>query len=81
MPNTILVTGATGYIARHILAGLLQRGHNVVGSARSEERDTEIRSALSSVLDGEDWQGRYRTVALDLASDEGWDQAMEGTSA
>ena len=81
MPNTILVTGATGYIARHIVAGLLKRGHSVVGSARSEARDGEIRAAIAPVMDGTDWQDRYRTVALDLGQDAGWDTAMDGIDA
>ena len=81
MPSTILVTGASGYIARHIVAGLLQRGHSVVGSARSMARDDEIRRSLVPGLEDLDWQSRYRTVALDLTKDEGWDAAMEGVDA
>ncbi|MEL7027473.1 MAG: NAD-dependent epimerase/dehydratase family protein, partial [Pseudomonadota bacterium] len=81
VPQTVLVTGATGYIARHIVAGLLKRGHSVVGSARTEARDSEVRDAIASELDGVDWQDRYRTVALDLSKDDGWDTAMEGVDA
>ncbi|MEM9710476.1 MAG: NAD-dependent epimerase/dehydratase family protein [Pseudomonadota bacterium] len=79
--QTILVTGATGYIAKYIVAGLLARGHNVVGSARSEARDGEIREAITPLLEGEDWQGRYRTLALDLSKDDGWEAAMAGVDA
>lgn len=78
MPHTYLVTGSTGFIARHIIAGLLQRGHTVVGSARSKAGDAKVRAALAPVLDDTDWQDRYRTITLDLSSDEGWDDALVG---
>lgn len=31
----VLVTGATGYIASHVINELLQKGYNVVGTVRS----------------------------------------------
>ncbi|NQZ72525.1 MAG: NAD-dependent epimerase/dehydratase family protein, partial [Dinoroseobacter sp.] len=31
----VLVTGASGFIAKHIVLQLLQAGHTVVGSVRS----------------------------------------------
>lgn len=81
MPKTVLVTGATGFIAKHIVAGLLNRGHSVVGSARSLDRDAEIRAAVGSELTDPAALDRYRTVALDLSSDDGWAEAMEGVEA
>lgn len=81
MPRTILVTGATGYIAKHIVAGLLNRGHSVVGSARSVERDAEMRSALEPALDEKSALERFQTKALDLTSDVGWADAMSGVDA
>lgn len=39
MPNrTVLVTGATGFIAQHIVDQLLAKGYSVVGTARSQSR-------------------------------------------
>ncbi len=81
MSKTVLVTGATGFIAKHIVAGLLNRGHSVVGSARSLERDSEIRAAVGPELADPKALDRYRTVALDLSSDDGWAAAMEGVEA
>jgi dihydroflavonol-4-reductase len=78
MTRTILVTGATGYIARHLVRRLLDQGHTVIGSARSESRDAEMRAALKPALADVAALDRYRTVRLDLTSDDGWAQAMDG---
>ncbi|MEY1557534.1 SDR family oxidoreductase [Yoonia sp. R2331] len=79
MTQTVFVTGASGFIAKHIVAGLLNRGHHVVGSVRSLSRADEVRDAVKPVLsDTSDLDARLRFVALDLGSDEGWDAAMAG---
>lgn len=33
--GTVLVTGASGYIASHVIKELLQRGYHVIGTVRS----------------------------------------------
>ncbi len=76
MTETILVTGASGYIAKNIVAGLLERGHSVIGSARTQERDAEIRAAVGPALSDQSKLKQYRTVALDLGSDAGWSDAI-----
>lgn len=78
MSRTVLVTGATGYIARHIVARLLDRGDTVIGSARDLSRDREMRDALRPALRTTASLDRYRTVALDLTDDSGWPKAMDG---
>lgn len=78
MSRTVLVTGATGYIARHIVAKLLNRGDHVIGSARSTDRDPEMRQALAPTLADPTALDRYRTIALDLTKDDGWAEAMAG---
>lgn len=78
MPRTVLVTGATGYIAKHIVRRLLDDGHTVIGSARSMARDAEMRAVLAPALADKGALDRYRTVALDLLQDDGWESAMEG---
>ena len=78
MTRTILVTGATGYIGKHIVRRLLDEGHTVVGSARSESRDAEMRAALKPALADVAALDRYRTVRLDLTDDDGWARAMTG---
>ena len=46
--HTVLVTGATGYIARHIVQQLLDGGHSVVGSVRSLGSEPELRTAIQA---------------------------------
>ena len=38
MPPTVLVTGATGYIASELVAQLLDKGYTVVAAARNLEK-------------------------------------------
>ena len=84
MPNhaRVLVTGASGFIAKHIVAQLLEAGHDVVGSVRSDGRIAEIRTAVSNnVASADDLDARLRFVSLDLGKDDGWDAAMAGVDA
>ena len=76
---TVLVTGASGFIAKHIVLELLNAGYRVVGSLRTEPRRDEVRDAvrphLASVADLDQ---RLRFVTLDLGKDDGWLDAMSG---
>ncbi|MFT4961353.1 MAG: dihydroflavonol-4-reductase [Paracoccaceae bacterium] len=78
MTQTVLVTGATGYIAKHLVLQLLNGGYTVVGSARSTTREQELRAALTPHLTDPAALDRLRVVALDLNSDDGWNAAMLG---
>lgn len=77
MTKTVLVTGASGFIAKHLVLQLLQAGHSVVGSVRKLERGQQVRNAVTPHL-GADPGERLRFVALDLTSDEGWGAALKG---
>lgn len=44
----VLVTGGSGFIAAHILEVLLQRGHSVVATVRSEEKGQKILASHPS---------------------------------
>jgi nucleoside-diphosphate-sugar epimerase len=78
MSQTVLVTGATGYIAKHLVLQLLNGGYTVVGSTRSIKREEELRAALTPQLNDVAALERLRVIALDLNSDEGWAVAMQG---
>ena len=77
--KTVLLTGATGFIAKHIALKLLNAGYDVVGSVRSLGRGDEVRTAVAPhITDGVDLDKALRFVDLDLGKDDGWDDAMAG---
>lgn len=52
--TTVLVTGASGMIGRHLVKGLLDKGYSVMGLAR---RETELRAEIKN----------YKQYVIDLA--------------
>ncbi len=77
MPQTVLLTGASGYIAKHIALQLLNAGYHVRGTIRSLSRAAEVTEAVRPHLtDDGGLDERLSFVALDLSSDDGWDGAM-----
>jgi len=75
---TVLVTGATGFIASHCIVKLLERGHTVRGTARSTSKTGALNTLLSDYMDQ---PVEIPLVAADLAKDAGWDEAVEGVDA
>lgn len=79
MAKTVLLTGATGYIAKHIALQLLEAGHHVRGTVRHLDRGAEVMDAVRPHLsDATDLDKRLSFVTLDLTADDGWDAAMGG---
>ena len=73
--DKVLVTGASGFIGLHCIAQRVQAGYQVRGSLRSRARESEIRNALSKVVNTEN---RLEICELDLLKDDGWDEAVSG---
>ncbi|MCW5713985.1 MAG: aldehyde reductase [Bauldia sp.] len=73
--ETILVTGARGFIAKHCIVALLERGYGVVGTLRDPSDEAEVRAAVATKVDAGD---RLRFAKAELTSDAGWDDAMRG---
>ncbi|KAF5209265.1 hypothetical protein E0198_004542 [Clavispora lusitaniae] len=48
MSQTILVSGASGFIALHTVKNLLEKGYIVVGSVRSTEKGESLKKLLAS---------------------------------
>lgn len=80
MTQIVLLTGVSGFIAKHVALRLLQAGHSVRGTLRRMDRADEVRQALRPEV-GDDALGRLSFVALDLERDDGWAQAMAGCDA
>ncbi|KIO20273.1 hypothetical protein M407DRAFT_220840 [Tulasnella calospora MUT 4182] len=53
MSSTVLLTGANGFIAATILRKLLERGHTVVGTVRSQSKATFIREQYKAAVDSD----------------------------
>ncbi|HIG22406.1 aldehyde reductase [Henriciella sp.] len=73
----VLVTGATGFIASHLILQLIERGYEVRGTARSTDKAARLNEILS------DYAGKpvaIEIVAADLSKDEGWAEAVKGVS-
>ncbi|GAB4429720.1 MAG: aldehyde reductase [Anaerolineales bacterium] len=73
--TTVLVTGASGFIAIHTIIQLLEQGYNVRGTLRTMKRETELRQTLAKFVRAGD---RLSFTQADLLSDEGWDEAVRG---
>ncbi len=77
--GTVVVTGASGYIAKHIVHQLLDAGYSVRGTVRTAARGQEITDAVRPILvEADNLDERLRFVELDLTRDEGWGEAMAG---
>ena len=66
--QTILVTGASGFIAIHCIIQLLEQGYQVRGTLRSMNRENELRNTLAKFVQADD---RLSFVQADLLEDAG----------
>ncbi|MDP6934958.1 MAG: NAD-dependent epimerase/dehydratase family protein, partial [Myxococcota bacterium] len=66
MADRVFVTGASGRVGRRLVASLLERGDEVVGLSRSEERAGQVRALGASCRVG------------DLENPADWKDALEG---
>jgi dihydroflavonol-4-reductase len=81
MPDHVLLTGVSGFIAKRIALDLLESGHTVRGSLRSLKRAEEVRAAVRPHLSNPAALERLSFVELDLTRDAGWAEAMQGVTA
>lgn len=72
---SVLVTGASGFIATRIILDLLEAGHRVRGTLRSFDKADALRDALREQTPMADM---LELVEADLTSDTGWKAACEG---
>jgi dihydroflavonol-4-reductase len=76
--TTVLLTGASGYIGKHITLQLLNAGFEVRASVRSGAKADEVRAAMVAHLPADfDLARKLSFVELDLESDSGWDAAIK----
>ncbi len=81
MADTILLTGISGFLAKHVALALLDAGHSLRGTLRRMDRAGEVRAALAPALKDPAALDRLSFAACDLTADAGWDAAMAGVTA
>ncbi|GEQ70708.1 hypothetical protein JCM33374_g4387 [Metschnikowia sp. JCM 33374] len=70
MSTSVFVSGATGFIAQHIIKLLLSKGYSVVGSVRSAEKGDHLKKLFASEAFA------YEVVA-DLLTPGAFDEALK----
>jgi len=72
----VLITGISGFIAKHCAVELLNAGYQVRGTVRSPGARDSIRATLAKHAD----LAALEFVEADLLADEHWSAAVEGCS-
>ena len=68
MTETVLLTGASGYIGLHCAKELIEAGYAVRGTVRSQAKAQEVRETLAAASVD---TANLSIVELDLNSDHG----------
>jgi dihydroflavonol-4-reductase len=80
--GSVLVTGASGFIAKHVVRSLLDSGYEVRGTVRAPSRGEQVSEAVrQGVVEPSAVDERLTFTVADLELDEGWGDAMEGIDA
>jgi dihydroflavonol-4-reductase len=74
--DRVLVTGASGFIAKHCIVELLRKGYRVRGTVRRPQAASEVVDAVSKTVAGA--EGRLETATADLTAERGWNDALAG---
>ncbi|OPF81726.1 epimerase [Streptomyces antioxidans] len=79
MPETVLVTGGSGYVAGWCVVELLRRGYRVRTTVRGHGKERAVGEAVATQVDAADAAAERLEFAIaDLTADRGWDAAVEG---
>jgi nucleoside-diphosphate-sugar epimerase len=70
--DLVLVTGASGFIAKHVIKAALERGYRVRGTLRRPDAEQAIRTAVH------EYGRQLSFVTADLLADDGWETAAHG---
>jgi dihydroflavonol-4-reductase len=72
--KTILITGISGFIAKHCALEMLKHGYAVRGTVRSIAKAEETRATLAKHCD----TSKLSFIEADLLAETGWADAMSG---
>lgn len=69
----VLLTGGSGFIAAHTLDVLLNHGHSVVTTVRTQEKADKIKESYKNYVD----KGQLNfAIVPDIAKEDAFDQAV-----
>ena len=74
MTDKVLLTGVSGWIAKHTAIELLNKGYEVLGTIRNNNLIDQTRQTIEKYAPIE----KLSFVELDLLKDEGWNEAAKG---
>ena len=74
MTNKVLLTGISGWIAKHTAIELLNAGYEVLGTIRNKNLVDQTKQTISKYASTE----KLSFVELDLLKDDGWNEAAKG---
>ena len=74
MINKVLLTGISGWIAKHTAIELLNAGYKVLGTIRNKNLVDQTKQTISKYASTE----KLSFVELDLLKDDGWNEAAKG---
>ena len=74
MTHKVLLTGVSGWIAKHTAIELLNKGYEVLGTVRNNNLIDQTRQTIGKYAPIE----KLSFVELDLLKDEGWNEAAKG---
>ena len=75
MNEKVLLTGISGWIAKHVAIELLNSGYEVLGTVRDKDLIEQTKQTLASQNTPLE---KLTFVELDLLRDDGWDEAAKG---
>ena len=74
MSNKVLLTGISGWIAKHTAIELLNSGYEVLGTVRNNDLINQTKETIGKYAS----IGKLSFVKLDLIKDDGWNEAAKG---
>ena len=76
MSDKVLLTGISGWIAKHTAIELLNSGYEVLGTVRNNNLIEQTKETISKYTSID----KLSFVELDLLKDDRWNEAAKGLS-